>query len=277
MKAIATLNNMAAALASTAKVMLLSRPPFKRREQPDGSELVLLGNGPSLRALLDHQLSTLQSRRLLCVNFAANAPEFVLLRPEYYVLADPHFFNGMDSDPNVKRLWENIGKGDWKMTLFVPHRFLKKACTLLPTGNIQPFNLTPAEGSRPIVHPLYNAGLAMPRPRNVLIPSIMIGIRLGFKKIWLCGADHTWSRTLSVDEENRVISVQPHFYKDSKTEQKRVNTEYEGYRLHDILRSLYIAFRAYHDIAVFARRKGVTIINATPGSMIDAFPRGSLD
>ncbi|MDE6243997.1 MAG: hypothetical protein K2M14_08330, partial [Muribaculaceae bacterium] len=110
----------------------------------------------------------------------------------------------------------------------------------------------------------------------VLIPSIMIGIRLGFRQIILCGADHTWSRTLGVDDENRVISVQPHFYKDSASEQKRVNTEYEGYHLHDILKSLYIAFRSYHEIAAYASRRGVSIHNATPGSMIDAFPRCSL-
>lgn len=34
-----------------------------------------------------------------------------------------------------------------------------------------------------------------------------------------------------------------------------------------------IAFRSYWHIADYARSRGIEIINATPGSMIDAFPR----
>lgn len=66
-----------------------------------------------------------------------------------------------------------------------------------------------------------------------------------------------------MDEQNRVVSVQPHFYKDSKGEQTRVNTEYAGYHLHDILQSMVVAFRSYHQIQDYARRKGVEIYNVT--------------
>ena len=54
-----------------------------------------------------------------------------------------------------------------------------------------------------------------------------------------------------------------------------VYAEYEGYRLHDIVYSFYVAFRAYHDIRAFADRRGVDIVNITPASYIDAFPRAS--
>ena len=37
-----------------------------------------------------------------------------------------------------------------------------------------------------------------------LIPSIMLGIWLGYREIYLLGADHTWTKTLSVDDDNRV-------------------------------------------------------------------------
>ena len=101
----------------------------------------------------------------------------------------------------------------------------------------------------------------------------MTAIRAGYKKIFLVGADHTWSQSLWVDDKNRVVSVQPHFYKDNKEEEERVAAEYAGYHLHDILNSLRIAFRSYFSIADFAARKGVKIYNATPGSFIDAVPR----
>jgi len=279
MSLLSHLRNLTQAFASLGKVVLLSRPAFGRGRQAAGRPLVILGNGPSLRQAIDISLPSILKSARLALNFAANAPEFLSLSPQYYVLADGHFFSEEGTDPNVDRLWQNIETVAWPMTLFVPVRYCSCVRERLSQNvhiRVQPFNLTPAEGSVWLTHPLFDAGLAMPRPRNVLIPSIMIGIRLGFKQIYLCGADHTWTRTLDVDNQNHVISVQPHFYKDSAGEQKRVNTEYAGLHLHDILRSLYIAFNSYHEIACYAVSRHVEIFNATPGSMIDAFPRREL-
>ena len=135
------------------------------------------------------------------------------------------------------------------------------------------FNLTPIEGFKWLSHLFYSTGLGMPRPRNVLIPALMEGIRLGYSKIYICGADHSWTKTLDVDDENFVISIQPHFYEDNEEEHKRVKETYKGLRLHDVLGSMTIAFRSYWDIADYAHKEGVEIFNATPASMIDAFPR----
>ena len=123
---------------------------------------------------------------------------------------------------------------------------------------------------------IYRLGLGMPRPRNVLIPSIMLAINSGYRRVYVAGADHSWTQTLWVDEDNRVVSIQPHFYQDNEEEKKRVATEYHNYPLHQILQSLYIAFRSYFDIADYAKSRNVEIINITPESFIDAFPRMKL-
>ncbi len=276
------LRNTLRSAASLGKCLLLSRAPSPAERRPDGSALIIMGNGPSLRETLDTERKSLEACDLMAVNFAANTPEFFELKPEYYVLADPHFFTGADRDPNVAKLWRALEKADWGMTLFVPCRqrkiFTASYSEALHRAGIRVkwFNLTPAEGLPSVSHLLYRAGLAMPRPRNVLIASIMLALREGYRKIFIAGADHTWSRSLWVDEQNRVVSVQPHFYKDRPAELDRVAKEYEGYHLHDILNSLTIAFQSYFDIARYARSIGAIIINSTPGSMIDAFPRGPL-
>ncbi len=262
-------------IASLIKVALMSKG-VRYSESAKTRPLAILGNGPSLTATLEENPDWLQTSDKMAVNFAANAPQFIGIRPQHYVLADPHFFLGEETDQNVARLWENILAVTWKMTLHIPARFASKANWITASNgliSVKTFNLTPAEGFECVTHRLYRDGMAMPRPRNVLIPSIMIGMREGYKKIYLAGADHSWSRTLWVDEKNRVISVQPHFYKDNEKELDRVAQEYEGYHLHDILQSLTIAFRSYHQIAAYAAKEGVEIINATPGSFIDAFPR----
>ena len=269
------------AAASFGKALLLSRRP-SAAGQPKEEPIVIMGNGPSLRETIAKDGELLKRSITLAVNFAANADSYRDIKPCLYVLADPHFFrvgeDGKSSDPNVVRLWENIAATDWTMTLYMPCKaiipdFIKG------NGNItvKRYNLTPGEGLKGPVHWLYRHGLAMPRPRNVLIASIMVALREGYRDIAIVGADHTWSRDLWVDDRNRVISVQKHFYKDNEKEFERVAQEYAGYHLHDILNSLTIAFRSYHQIAEYARELDASIVNCTPGSFVDAFPRADLN
>lgn len=268
-----------ASLASLVKVALMSRGASSSISEGKGRELVIMGNGPSLRKTIDENSGWLLSHDLMAVNFAALTPDFVNLRPRYYILADGHFFNGLTKDNNVKKLWETFRCVSWDMTLLIPGKFRHLAAPLLMDSRnirLRRFNLTPVEGFSTLTHFLIDNGLGMPRPRNVLIPAIIEGIRLGYKKIYLCGADHSWTKTLDVDNENFVISIQPHFYQDSEEEHKRVRETYKGLRLHDVLGSMTIAFRSYWEIANYASKNQIEIINATPSSMIDAFPRITL-
>jgi len=231
-----------------------------------------MGNGPSLNRTIEEHADFLESADLLAVNFAANTPVFTRFKPEYYVLADPHFF--ASGIPNVSRLVSEFECVDWPMTLLLP---VGAELTFSnPNVSVKRFNMVGAEGFAFLKKILYNARMAMPRPRNVLIPSIMAGIWLGYDKIYIAGADHTWTQTLAVNDRNEVVSVQPHFYTDDKDELLRTSTVYKDIRMHQILESFSIAFKAYHDIARYAESAGVEIINVTPGSFIDAFPRESL-
>lgn len=271
------MSRLGSSVKSLVKIALYSRRCTIRKDADEKERIIILGNGPSLAGAIEHDLSKLQSSPSLAVNFAANAEEFQMLAPRYYVLADPHFFNG-ESDPNVKKLHDNINrKVTWKMTLFVPS-MSRKAIRWLnnPNVDIEYFNPVGAEGFRWLTDFAYRTGRGMPRPRNVLIPAIMIAILLGYKEIYLAGADHSWMKTISVDEQNRVISVQPHFYKDNDAERERVTTTYMNYRLHDIVNSFYVAFKAYHEIAAYATTHGIHIYNSTPESFIDAFERRPL-
>ncbi len=284
-KTAASLSRITASAASLLKVALRSRRVQPLYDKIPERPLVVMGNGPSLRGVLEGNRAILRDCDLMAVNFAPNTASFFELKPQYLVLADPHFFNvSTDSgDPNVIRLWENLHRVDWSLLLLIPVRFAAAARALVAVGQlsdkkgtglqIKTFNTTPAEGVKWVSHWLFDRGLAMPRPRNVLIASLMLGIRLGYKDIRIVGADHTWSQSLWVDDMNRVVSVQPHFYEDKKDELDRVAAEYAGYHLHDILRSLTVAFESYHHIAAYAARRDVQITNLTPGSMIDAFPR----
>lgn len=256
--------------------MLQSGKSTVTAEAQPHESIIVMGNGPSLSDTISSYRDILLSNPLLAVNFAANASEFFFLKPRYYVLADPYFFNAGDNT-NVAKLIDNIGKIDWEMTLFLPVKARKNHINI---GNkhitIEYFNTVGVEGFHWLENFAFRKGWGMPRPRNVLIPSLMIAISLGYQNIYITGADHSWTRTLSVNENNEVVSIQPHFYKDDEKEETRVKTEYLKYPLHKIIYSFYVAFKSYFTIQRYARYRNVNIYNATPESFIDAFERKSI-
>ena len=261
-------------IRSIAKIALQSRP-VSRRPEPRHGRIIVMGNGPSLNDTIAAHADVLRSSVTMAVNFAALAPVFFDIRPAYYVMADPHFFTEA-TEGNLAELRRQLARVDWPVTLFVPARFRRLAGQYYPALTVRTFNAVGVEGWTPLTHFAYRHGLGMPRPRNVLIPSIMLAISEGFDEVVITGADHSWMQTLSVTDDNEVVSVQPHFYADSEHETTRIRHEYRGYRLHQIVESFAVAFRSYHQIAAYASARGVRIVNATPGSFIDAFGRGPL-
>lgn len=264
---------LGATLASFIKIPIMSRRPSpKSRDRKD--TIIIMGNGPSLRDAMEQDRDVLMAYPRLAVNLSALTPDFRDLRPDYYILADIAFFL-KEKTGKVPQLWEALRSVDWQMTLFLPAtaRKMPEVKSLPANITLKFYNLTPAEGFRCVMHPLYDSGLAMPRPRNVLIPSIISSMREGFRKIVLIGADHNWSKTLWVTERNRVVSVQPHFYKDDDAELRRAEEIFKNVHIHDVYENYAIAFRSYFNVKAYADRRGVEILNSTPGSFIDAFPR----
>lgn len=265
--------NLGASLKSCVKLALASRP-MAAPGQPTGHRIIIMGNGPSLRHVLDTHLPLLQTSQTMAVNFAALTDEFFRVKPAVYTIVDPHFFVGTD-DPRIGQLKQALNKVDWDLVLILPrNRTLGINNKHISTRHI---NLVGVEGFKPLVRLAIRHRLGMPRPRNVLIPAIMAAVWMGYTEIVIVGADHSWLPNLSVDEDNTVQTVQPHFYADNADEKKRVAAVYKGVRLHSMLQNFAVAFKAYHVIADYAGRHGITILNATPGSFIDAFPRTGLD
>ncbi|MCH5319952.1 MAG: hypothetical protein J1E38_09645 [Paramuribaculum sp.] len=264
-------------LISVAKLAVGSHRQRISPKLRSGKKLIVLGNGSSLRETIRDYEPILQTHTLLAVNFAAITEEFTRLRPAYYVMVDPVFFDTDSKNMNVERLHERLNCVDWEMTLFVPFKELKKSYWLTNENvTVVGFNFLGIEGFKGLCNWAFKSGRGMPRPRNVLIPSLMIGLWLGYKEIYITGADHSWTKTLEVDETNTVVSVQPHFYEESAEEKRRVESVYKNVKLYEILDSFRVAFKSYFEIKRFAARESANIYNSTPGSFIDAFPRRPL-
>lgn len=240
-------------------------------------ELLILANGPSLNRTVQNSMPFVRQKTLLAVNFCVSSPMFEELRPELYLIADPLFW--IVPEKRVQLFQGLAEKTTWPMTLFVPARARKNKewqKMLAGNPNIQLciYNTTPIEGFQPFCNWVFRKGLGVPRPHNVLIPSIAIGLRLPFRKIYLAGADHSWLPEITVTDDNVVLMHQKHFYDQNKSQAATVKQEnLNSARLYTILYHMYVAFKSYFVLEAYARKLGKEVINVTPGSYIDAFKR----
>lgn len=263
-------------LLSVVKIVLQSRRSTALpTDFRNADELLILANGPSLNDTVERHADFVQGKTLLAVNFCVNSPMFEQLRPELYLIADPLFWIVPEKR---EQLFGGLArKTSWPMTLFVPARALKdKAWRPLLEGNshirLCIYNTTPIEGFQGFCNYVFKQGWGVPRPHNVLIPSIAMGLRLSFRKIYLAGADHSWLPEIRVTEENVVLMHQKHFYDKGTSQAETVKQEnLHSARLYTILYHMYVAFKSYFVLKDYADRLGKEVINITPGSYIDAF------
>lgn len=265
-------------LLSVVKIVLQSKLVTRlpgRFSNPD--ELLILANGPSLKRTVEESADFVRDKTLLAVNFCVTSPMFEQLKPELYLIADPLFWIVPEKREQLFRTMAE--KTTWDMNFLVPARALKnKEWQPLLAGNphirLYIYNTTPIEGFQGFCNWIFSKGWGVPRPHNVLIPSIAMGIRLPFKKIYLAGADHSWLPEITVTDDNVVLMNQKHFYDQNKSKAATVTQEnLHSARLYTILYHMYVAFKSYFVLEDYARSRGKEVINVTPGSYIDAFKR----
>jgi len=253
---------------------------------PVGEELVILANGPSLRSDLDNHPDFFRDKQLMCVNQFALSNDYDRLKPQYYILLDMGFFVE-NTIPRVAEVREQvkqamIRKTTWPLTFCCPagarnspfHR------DLLASGiqvKFAFFNNTVVDGIRLVRNWLYRRQVGMPPPQNVLIAALMAGLACGFKRIIICGADHSWHQGLEIGSDSKLVSVEHHFY-DKKPWKVAVEHPETLKRatIHDYFFILYRTFRSYHLIQDYALSRGARIINASSVTFIDAFERKNI-
>lgn len=238
--------------------------------------LRILGNGKSLN---EHAFQPDAGADYMVVNRHVLSETYGEIRPLYYVIADPFFFENPAGLDVLRRINEQTM---WKMHLCLPYshrkrRQLKEHITN-PDISLQFYNIHSFGGLKLVAYFFYNHQLAMPVVQNVLVACIMLSIYMKYARVELYGVEHTWTRYLSVGEDNLVYLENPHFFDKEKVEARplkdiQLTDEYPFYL---ILENYSRMFKSYWEIKKYLEdtRIPVEIINRTKGSYIDAFKRG---
>ena len=248
----------------------LNRLEWKR----SNATLRILGNGKSLNGVLDGMNGEFVD--YLVVNRHILSESYQKLKPRYYVLVDPHFFDS----PEGLILLERIRKETtWPMILFVPswRKVVKKVKNVFAgsgTVTVVPFNVMEYKGFRKVRFFLYRHNLSCPRIRNVLVAAIYASICMKYQIIELYGVEHSWTKYLSVNDSNEVCLENQHFFDKKDAEIKTWRELFDkDEKLYQILLMYADMFEAYLELEEFAEQNFVEVVNCTKGSLIDAFKR----
>lgn len=279
-----TISVLVDTLLSMSRVILRSKFSHKSaNSQLRVDTCFVLGNGPSL----DGDLAQCKDFRSIgdvwCVNQFAVSDLYEKLQPTHYVLADPAYWSESLSE-HLTALRDRLflalkSKTTWPLTLYLP--YFAKGCfeeKLADTLNITVayYNNVPVFGCKRLAYFLYNRGLGMPLAQNVLVAALYLSLHRGYKKIFVLGADHSWHRTLEVDNLNRVCVQDRHFY--DKEEPKLIpflidGSEESTFTMAGILSALARMFDGYWKLKEYSESIGAVIYNASSISYIDAFKR----
>ena len=226
----------------------------------------VLGNGPSLKTELEENIELFCNKDAVVVNTMCKSPVYKLIKPKFYVLLDLIIW-----DPKWPE-YDNVVNGlldtDWEMFLVLPRICPKEYYSVFsanPKLKIVFFNGTRIVGFSRISYFLYKYGFGIPYSRNVMTPALMCAINNGYKKVLLYGADHSWTKDLIADENNRIYIKDSHFY-ESEVKRYLPVGMYRNYLLQH-----YITFLSHHIMNKYANYRGTKIINKTKNSFIEDY------
>lgn len=277
--------NLGAMISTIIRLILLAK--WRVRLAPrNHMECVILANGPSLASMINNHKWFLKNKDLICVNHFPSTESYHELKPAYYVTSAPDLWLD-DIKPffvnQSNELFKSMAsKTHWPLVFHIPaesRKFQRWKRILDTSSNIKYvyYNNTPVEGWRWFRHLCFRLNLGMPRPHNVLIPCLTHAINMGYRKIYLWGADHSWLSEISVNNENQVLINQKHFYDQQISVGKPLDKRGVGERnMPELLTKFVHAFNGYFVLKDYANSRDVLILNATPGSFIDAFERVDL-
>jgi len=239
-------------------------------KEKNNKTINILGNGPS--AIKTYLSKRKTHEDLMCVNYFALTKEFLIFKPNYYLLIDPIYF--MNLDQKNQLLIKIFNKIDWKMKLFIPSKYKKKYVPLITNKNIEfvsiRFNYLP--GNNHLVYYLYSKNLATPKLQNVLIACIYALINKGYMRINLHGAEANEFKNFIINSENEAILQTEHFY-GKKSINMCKNGRIRKGEFYKFLLHYVDMFKGFSQVKKYSDYMGIKVYNYTTKSFLDFFER----
>jgi hypothetical protein len=244
-------------------VPLFCRPLLPRNAQLKdvhrGRRCFVIGNGPSLAR---QDVEPLAGELTFAMNGFLNHPAIGRIKPTYYCLVDPSYFDGSaSSDRFLGRLFETVTESHFILPYASAETILGRwkvpagrATFVTFAGNLATASLRTLDLTRPLPCVLNCAQLA-----------IMVALYAGCSPVYLMGMDHDWAAHRGTET---------HFYPQKTIENHPVaHGEWDRYPYLTILDDCLKVWRGYATLRRRAESAGQNIINCSDGGFLDVFDR----
>lgn len=230
-----------------------------------GKRCFIIGNGPSLKKL---DIKRLRNEYTFTVNSMSVTEEFQIIKPKFHIMVDSALFD-LKNKVFIENLKKLLNLSDTPVCVF-PIKARKNIGDLNPLTTSKNIYLMQGEELDNIT----NIDLAKPIPpyKNVVNVALYTALYMGFSEIILIGCDMTGF--VKVYDETDNISYGGHFYDEKSVGDKEFLVKAHTERTNEfMLKSYGYAFELFRLTNDYAVKKGVKIINATQGGILDVFPR----
>ena|GEM_PF-577180 len=217
-----------------------------------------MANGPSLNL---QDLRLLKNEVVIAVNSFYHHADLETISPAFWIVADPLYWE--DPKTYLMPLLEGLQQTGGMNRLFIPTGAfqLMQQINYGPSTDVHYFHYDWS------IHDPLEIDFSRPVPpfgQNVVSTALMLALHLGGHPIYLLGCDHNWWAWTA---ETYHESHHEHFYKGpTLTIQEEMGFE-------QLQRTIVVQRHQYEVLHAFARDRGVAILNATEGGVLDVFPR----
>lgn len=212
----------------------------------NGNSCYILGNGPSLKKV---DLTLLKGKNIITVNKSVCTSIFSELNPVYHVVIDRFILEDIADDIEKELMRKDSD------TIFILHRSGIERFAKYDRARFV-YGTKMASSQKAVSNKMTEN---MTTFLNVLPFAVLCMTYIGFNKIILLGNDFSFF----------AARKDQHFY---DIEDNKVRTE----TLYSDLAGCSIVLLEYKSLYEFANKKGIEIVNATEGSLLDEIPQVKL-
>ena len=255
-------------LPSKTKRILCYNKSFKKMYM--GRRCFILGNGPSLNL---YDLSVLKNEVVFCVNEFVRYNELEKIVPDYYLLADPKFFDLDENNVGDKELLDKFHyffSGHTSTRVFTPldaihsiekYGWLEQACFFKQGKASTLSNFRMIAFTRVI-----------PEMQAVVQYAILLAVYMGFNEIYLIGTDQTnilGNIKAYIDNEE----ASEYAFELDEKQKKWKNQKLTYYSLTQTLKGYARIFELYELLGFFCWENQIKLYNCSPTTLIQGIPK----
>lgn len=226
------------------------------------SRCFVVGAGPSLRKL---DTNLLENEVIIGMNAGYLDQGIQRVRHKYWVVIDYFFMEPIPVDA-IRAIEDGVGEA----TYFFPVQ-AKPICEeheLFKDKEIYYFYLCDlATENDPITDDRMDLLSAIIQPRGSAETAIICAVFMGFKQIYLIGADSDWFAHQSPEEN--------HFYREADNPHSiddKIKSWIDHSQMESKLYYGYVLYRSYRLLWEALKKRGVRVYNASGGGLLDVFP-----